>query len=108
MTLPTETGRVRFDEVLAELTNELEIVPTSVFGMPSVRRRDGKAFAALYGDDMVFKLRGKARRNALRLDGAHLFEPMARRPMRSWVQVPRASGALWVELASKAEAGLGT
>ena len=105
-TQPTEAGRVRFDAVVEELENEMDIIPTSMFGMPSVKRRDGKAFAGLYGDDMVFKLEGDAHAKALALDGAHLFEPMAGRPMKAWVQVPPTHETQWAELARKAEAGL--
>jgi hypothetical protein len=106
MTQPTEAGRARFDAVVEELKNELDIVGTSMFGMPSVKRRDGKAFAGLFGDDMVFKLDGDAHAKALELDGAHLFEPMAGRPMKAWVQVPPTHETQWAELARKAEAGL--
>jgi hypothetical protein len=106
-TPPTEAGRARFDAVVEELRSELDIVETSMFGMPSVKRRDGKAFAGLYGDDMVFKLEGAAHAEALALDGAHLFEPMAGRPMKAWVQVPPTHETQWAELGRKAEASLG-
>jgi hypothetical protein len=106
MTQPTEAGQVRFDAVVEELRDELDIVGTSMFGMPSVKRRDGKAFAGLYGDDMVFKLAGDAHAKALALDGARLFEPMAGRPMKAWVQVPPTHETQWADLARKAEASL--
>jgi len=106
MTEPTEAGRVRFDAVVEELRKELDIVATSMFGMPSVKRRDGQAFAGLYGDDMVFKLEGDAHAKALALDGAHRFEPVAGRPMNAWVQVPPTHETQWAELGRKAEASL--
>jgi hypothetical protein len=106
MPQPTDAGRLRFDAVVEELRNELDIVETSMFGMPSVKRRDGKAFAGLYGDDMVFKLESEARATALALDGAHLFEPMAGRPMKAWVQVPPTHETQWAELGRKAAASL--
>jgi hypothetical protein len=105
-TQPTEAGRARFAVVVEELTNELDVVRASMFGMPSVKRRDGKAFAGLYGDDMVFKLEGDAHAKALALEGAHLFEPMAGRPMKAWVQVPPTHETQWAELARKAESSL--
>ncbi len=77
-----------------------------MFGMPSIKRRGGKAFAGLYGDDMVFRLEGEAQETALALEGAHLFEPMAGRPMKAWVQVPPTHETQWPDLARKAEAGL--
>ncbi|MBE3074228.1 MAG: hypothetical protein IMZ75_04670 [Actinobacteria bacterium] len=89
-----------------ELTNELDVVAASMFGMPSVKRRGGKAFAGLYGDDMVFKLEGDAHAKALALDGAHLFEPMGGRPMKAWVQVPPTHETQWAELARQAETSL--
>jgi hypothetical protein len=106
MVQPTEAGRARFDGVVDELKIDMDVVGVSMFGMPSVKRRDGEAFAGLYGDDMVFKLAGDANEKALALDGAHLFEPSAGQPMTAWVQVPPTHETQWAELARKAEAGL--
>ena len=104
----SEVGRARFDRLVDELENELDIVGTSMFGMPSIKRRDGKAFAGLYGEDMVFKLEGEAHAAALALEGSRLFEPMAGRPMKAWVQVPPSHETQWADLARKAEVGLGS
>jgi len=106
MVQPTEAGRVRFDTVVDELKIDLDVVGASMFGMPSVKRRDGQVFAGLYGDDMVFKLAGDAHEKALALDGAHLFEPSAGRQMKAWVQIPPTHETQWAELARKAEASL--
>lgn len=106
MTPATQAGRVRFDAVVAELKDELDIVVASMFGMASLKRRDGKAFAGLFGQDMVFKLTGDAHAQALALGGAHLLEPMAGRPMKSWVQVPPTHESQWADLARQAEASL--
>jgi hypothetical protein len=103
---PTEAGRARFDVLVEDLRSELDIVGASMFGMPSIKRRGGKAFAGLYGDDMVFKLDGEDHASALALEGAHLFEPMAGRPMKAWVQVPPTHETQWADLARKAEAAL--
>ena len=107
MTKPSDEGRARFDAVVEELSGELDVQRASMFGMPSLKRRGGKAFAGLYGDDMVFKLDGPAHAEALALAGAHLFEPMAGRPMKAWVQVPPTHQERWVELARAAEQALG-
>jgi len=104
MAASTEAGRVRFDAVVEELSGELDIVQTSMLGMPSLKVRGGKAFAGLYGDDMVFKLEAEAYATALALDGAHCFEPTDGRPMKAWVQVPPTHETQWAELARKAEA----
>jgi hypothetical protein len=106
MVSPSGAGRARFDAVLDELRDELDIVGASMFGMPSMKRRGGKAFAGLYGDDMVFKLDREAHAAALALEGAHLFEPMVGRPMKAWVQVPPTHESQWAELSRKAEASL--
>ena len=106
MAQPSQAGRARFDQLLDELSSELDIVGASMFGMPSMKRRGGKAFAGLYGEDMVFKLEGEAHTAALVLEGAHLFEPMAGRPMKAWVQVPPTHETQWADLARKAEACL--
>jgi hypothetical protein len=104
MAASTEAGRVRFDAVVQELSGELDIVQTSMFGMPSLQVRGGTAFAGLYGDDMVFKLEAEAYAAALALDGAHHFEPTPGRPVKAWVQVPPTHETQWAELARKAEA----
>ena len=106
MTKPTATGRARFDALAEELKGELDVVGASMFGMPSLKRRGGKAFAGLYGDDMVFKLAGEAHTEALALEGSHLFEPMAGRPMKAWVQVPPQHESRWADLARSAESSL--
>lgn len=106
MAPPTQAGRARFDALVDELKGELDIVGASMFGMPSIKRRGGKAFAGLYGEDMVFKLVGDTHATALALEGAHVFEPMAGRPMKAWVQVPPTHETQWADLARKAETGL--
>lgn len=106
MARPSEARRVRFDALVGELKNEMDILGASMFGMPSIKRRGGKTFAGLYGQDMVFKLDGEAHAAALALEGSHLFEPMEGRPMKAWVQVPPTHETQWADLARKAEAGL--
>jgi hypothetical protein len=56
---------------------------------------------------MIFKLTGDDHARALSLQGAHLFEPMAGRPMKAWVQVPPEHQSQYSALARAAEAGLG-
>ena len=55
---------------------------------------------------MLFKLAGEDHARALSLKGAHLFEPMAGRPMKAWVQVPPEHVAQYGDLARAAEASL--
>jgi hypothetical protein len=51
---------------------------------------------------MVFKLGGAAHGEALKLAGAHLFDPMGGRPMKEWVVVGPAHAARWLALARDA------
>ena len=107
MSKPTEAGLARFTALLDELTSERDVVKASMFGMPGIKRRGGKAFCGFYGDDMIFKLEGEDHARALGLKGAHLFEPMAGRPMKAWIQVPPEHEAQYGDLARAAEASLG-
>ncbi len=74
---------------------------SKAFGMPCLKL-NGKVFAGFWRDEMVFKLGGEQHRAALDLPGASVFEPMAGRPMKAWVQVPYAHQAAWPELAEQA------
>ena len=96
----------RFAALLDELSSERDVVKASMFGMPGIKRRGGKAFCGLYGDDMIFKLQGEDLARALSLEGAHLFEPMAGRAMKAWVQVPPEHQAQYLDLGRTAEASL--
>jgi hypothetical protein len=106
MSKPTAAGMARFATLLEEMSSEQDVVKASMFGMPGIKRRGGKAFCGLYGDDMIFKLAGEDHERALGLKGAHLFEPMAGRPMKAWVQVPPEHEALYEDMARAAEASL--
>jgi hypothetical protein len=107
MSKPTEPGIARFTALLEELSAKRDVVKASMFGMPGIKRRGGKAFCGLYGEDMIFKLAGEDHARALTLEGAHLFEPMAGRPMKAWVEVPPEHQSQYGALARAAEAALG-
>ena len=105
MAKASDEGKADLDQLAEDLCAAADVQRSVMFGMPSIRRRGGKAFAGLYGEDMVFKLDGDAHTEALALAGSHLFEPMVGRPMKQWVQVPPAHHGQWLELARLAEAG---
>ncbi len=69
MSKPTEAGIARFTALLEELSGERDVVKASMFGMPGIKRRGGKAFCGLYGEDMIFKLAGEDHARALSLRG---------------------------------------
>jgi hypothetical protein len=90
-----------YDAIAASLTKTRGVEASAMFGMPTFKV-NGKAFAGLAGDAMIFKLSGAHHAAALVLSGAHLFEPMAGRPMKEWVQVPIAHAVAWSVLAKRA------
>jgi hypothetical protein len=95
-----------YQEVAASLAQRADVKASSMFGMPTLKH-DGKALAGLYGDAMTFKLSGEAHVEALRLDGAHLFDPSGMgRPMKAWVVVPVAHAGDWERLGQLALAAI--
>ncbi len=102
METPDENSLEIYEEVLAGLQlRRPEIVSRKMFGLPSLMIA-GKPFAALNGEEMVFKLSGEALERALALEGAEPFDPMGGRPMKAWVQVPPEHAELWPDLAEEA------
>jgi hypothetical protein len=103
-TVSPETMR-RYEAIAATL-EQAGVKASSMFGMPTLKR-DGKAIGGLYGDAMTFKLSGEAHANALRLQGAHPFDPSGMgRPMKAWVVVPVAQAGEWERLARLALASI--
>ncbi len=99
--MPNES-QARFATVVAALTRSSDVVSGKMFGMPTLTIH-GKAFAGLFKDAMVFKLRGPDHARALALPGTRLFDPSGRgRPMKEWVEVPPKHAARWTRLARQA------
>jgi hypothetical protein len=99
------TAQALFDELADELA-PLGAKKSSMFGMPCLKDPDGKAFVGLHGGQLVVRLARDSAEHAeaLALDGAHLFEPMAGRPMKDWVCLPEAEHERWPEFAVAARA----
>ncbi|GJF28000.1 hypothetical protein KNE206_07000 [Kitasatospora sp. NE20-6] len=78
--------------------------PARLYGMPCLRDALGEAFAGLYGGELVCRLgRGSpALAEALRVPGAHLFDPAGGRPMEDWVCIPPVAAAHWANFAEAA------
>jgi hypothetical protein len=65
-----------------------DAVQSQMFGKPCFKI-NGKAFISFFQDEMVFKLTGDVHKEALSLEGAHLFDPSGKgRAMKEWVQIP--------------------
>jgi hypothetical protein len=87
-----------YDEIVASLG----VDDSAMFGMPTMKA-DGKAFAGIFGDQMVFKLTGTAHADALELKGAELFDPSGMgRAMKEWVVVPKSHAKSWPKIAASA------
>jgi len=90
-----------YDHVASLLALQPGVSRSKMFGMPTLKV-NGKAFAGMSGEAMIFKLSGESLRQALALPGAHPFEPMAGRQMKEWVAVPPEQAAQWLDLADAA------
>jgi hypothetical protein len=76
------------DELRIALESRSDVERTKFFGKECLSAR-GKVIAVLWEGNVVFKLAGKDHARALKLDGAHLWDPRGKgHPMREWVQVP--------------------
>jgi TfoX/Sxy family transcriptional regulator of competence genes len=85
----------------------------TMFGYPAAFAK-GNMFACVFQDRIMVRLAPDDRAEAMRLDGAKMFEPMPGRPMREYVELPadvmRAPPVLrgWVSRGRDYAAGLPT
>jgi hypothetical protein len=99
-------AQARYDAIVDDLVARNDDCELSqMMGMPCVKR-SGKMVAGFSKGvgEMVFKLPDEtARREALGLGGAHLFDPGGNgRPFKEWVAVPSAQASTWERLAHAA------
>ena len=88
-----------WNELVAEFSPEQDVSAGKWFGKLCLKV-EGKVFAALWGDDVAFKLTGEAHVEALQVEGAHLFDPRGQgHPMAEWVQIPAAQSSTWSRFA---------
>jgi TfoX/Sxy family transcriptional regulator of competence genes len=77
-------------QTFAEALPEAPLVQQrKMFGFPAAFA-GGNMFAGLHGNDVLVRLPEDARTSLLSQPGAHVFEPMAGRPMREYVVLPQA------------------
>ena len=94
-----------WDELVDDVTSvHPELKQGSMFGMPCLKRPDGKVVAGFWKDGgITVKLTDEAARDAaLALGGVELFDPGMGRKMREWVHVPEAQSTHWRELVEHA------
>ena len=87
------------NEIAVQLAPEPQVSTGKWFGKPCLKVR-GRVFGALWGDDVAFKLTGDAHTEALRIEGARLFDPRGQgHPMKEWVQIPKSQSPVWTHFA---------
>lgn len=97
--------QARYDEIVDDLLARYgDVERTKMMGMQSVKRNGKLAFGLASGGAMVFKLSGPiAHGEALKLKGAHLFDPSGQgRPFKEWVVVPPEHADEWPRFAELA------
>ncbi len=88
------------EEFFYSVTAEIpDVTPGKMFGASCIKTPNGKAAAMYWRDFLVVKLRGDDMDDALRLDGAKIFEPMPGRKMNGWVQIPYSHKTVWKKYA---------
>ncbi|MFN2472119.1 MAG: hypothetical protein ABR583_14250 [Gaiellaceae bacterium] len=94
-----------YDELVEETTaKHPDIRPGQMFGMPCLKRENGKVVAGLWKDGgLTVKLTDEAaRERAVALPGATQFDPGMGRPMREWVHIPAELSDRWPDLVDQA------
>ena len=94
-----------WDELVDDVTAaHPDLQPGQMFGMPCLKRSNGKVVAGHWQDGgLTVKLTDEAaREEALALEGVELFDPGMGRVMREWVLVPTAHDHRWRELVERA------
>jgi hypothetical protein len=93
-----------WEKLVAEVTARHPLRESKMFGMPCLKRENGKVVAGYWKDGgLTVKLTDETQREAaLSLPGATLFDPGMGRPMREWVLVPSAHADEWLQLVEQA------
>jgi hypothetical protein len=93
-----------WEELVADVTSRYPLQESKMFGMPCLKRENGKVVAGHWKDGgLTVKLTDdSAREQALALPGVELFDPGMGRPMREWVLVPAAWSDEWLRLVDQA------
>ncbi|HWQ25133.1 MAG TPA: hypothetical protein VNK94_13605 [Gaiellaceae bacterium] len=93
-----------WEELVAEVTARHPLRESRMFGMPCLKRENGKVVAGHWKDgSLTVRLTGEAaRERALALPGAELFDPGLGRVMREWVLVPASQSGEWGRLVDEA------
>ena len=93
-----------WEGLVADVTARYPLRESKMFGMPCLKRENGKVVAGHWKDGgLTVKLTDEAaREQALALPGATLFDPGMGRAMKEWVVVPAAQSGEWLRLVEQA------
>lgn len=92
-----------WDELVAEVTARHPLHESKMFGMPCLKRENGKVVAGSWRDGGVtVKLTDASAREAALAAGAQLFDPGMGRVMKEWVLVPASHSDDWLRLVEQA------
>lgn len=81
----------QFEQLITHLAANKDVISSAMFGKQCLKVK-GKAFLALHGKSLVFKLSGDAHAKALLQEDAVLWDPSGKgRPMKEWVAIPAES-----------------
>jgi TfoX/Sxy family transcriptional regulator of competence genes len=87
----------------AETLEGVEI--RKMFGYPAAFTSGGNMFSSLFGDHVILRLAEAERAAMVARHGARPFEPIPGRPMREYVELPKALRETQASLAKWLEAG---
>jgi hypothetical protein len=92
-----------WDELVADVTARHPLHKSKMFGMPCLKRENGKVVAGHWKDGgLTVKLTDVAQREAALAAGAQPFDPGMGRVMKEWVLVPAAVSDEWLRLVDQA------
>lgn len=95
-------ARTRYDTIAEFMQREHDATAGLLYKQPAVQI-NGTPFLFYMLPGMAFRLRGRAREQALALPGARLWAPLGEPPQNSpWVLVPVSSFLRWDRLAIEA------
>jgi hypothetical protein len=94
---------VTWVELVTDVTARFPLHESKMFGMPCLKRENGKVVAGLWKDGgLTVKLTDVAQREAALAGGAQLFDPGMGRVMKEWVLVPETLSDEWLRLVEQA------
>jgi hypothetical protein len=92
-----------WEELVADVTARYSLHESKMFGMPCLKRENGKVVAGYWKDGgITVKLTDTAAREAALAAGAQPFDPGMGRVMKEWVLVPATMSDDWLRLVDEA------